>query len=192
MAANSEIMKDTFNWYTSLLDLAKFEITHGRTRFYEMAKIHAWIFAGILAISSYAISNAQEEIFVLAGLISLFGIFIAYAWWKQIISSSTWEGRWLNAVVQLEESDDFRNRVGARSVKVFSNPKIKAYFDPASKQYGATPRMYKTFVMSVVVFYSVALIGLIIIGLASATGKSGGALEDAKSRDDTINIINNP
>ena len=54
------------DWYNSIVALGNFEVEHGRTRFYETAKLHLAVVGGVLALSAYAVAHSNLVPFVLA------------------------------------------------------------------------------------------------------------------------------
>lgn len=148
-----------FEWYRALLELGRFEVQHARQRFFDITKLHLAVSGAILALDSFALTKNEASILGLAALVSLFGIVNALAWWRQIESASVWEARWYLSAAALEKSREFRREVGVDNLDVWSHPDVQQKLPPDIKKSGASPRVYKTFVVSLVIFYFALLVG---------------------------------
>jgi len=147
-----------FDWYKTLTELGRFEVEHGRTRFYETAKLHLAVAAGVLLLGSYSITQHEPRVLILVGVIAIFGFLNAVAWVRQLSASSAWEARWYLSAAEVEESEEFRKLVAMSKVKVWSHPDVKARLDPSAKAGGATPSAYRFFVQSLMGFYAVCFL----------------------------------
>jgi hypothetical protein len=152
-----------FDWYRMLTDLGRFEVEHGRTRFYETAKLHLAVAAGILALGSYSIAEDEARVLILVGVASVFGFFNAIAWIKQVNAATTWEARWYLSAAEIEDSKEFRALVESK-VKAWSHPDVRARLNPSEKTKGAAPSAYRSFVHSLMVFYAICLLLAVLAG----------------------------
>ena len=146
-----------FDWYRMLIDLGRFEVEHGRIRFYESAKLHLAVAAGILALGSYSVAQAQPRVLILVGVASIFGLFNAIAWIRQIGAATAWEARWYLSAAEIEASEEFRALVNSR-VRVWSHPDVRSRLDPSEKTKGASPSVYRSFAQSLIAFYAICLL----------------------------------
>ncbi len=158
-----------FEWYKTLIELGKFEVQHARQRFFDISKLHIAISGTILALDSYSLARNEPRIFWLATLVSLFGVFNAIAWWKQVEAASVWEARWYSSAATIENSREFRRVVGVDNLQVWSHPDVLEKLKPDAKKTGASPKVYKVFVASLVIFYFVLMIGSVSMSITMPT-----------------------
>ena len=153
----------TFDWYKSILELGNFEVEHGRIRFFETAKLHLAVVAGILALSAYAVAHSNPVPLLLALILAVFGAVNASAWNRQLASSFSWDARWRLTVSAIEDAEDFRSTVGVSEIKAWSHDEVKPRLSPGQKKAGATAAFYGDFVFSLRVLY-------IVLAVAAAVG----------------------
>lgn len=160
MSENSE--NKVFDWYKEVIELGKFEVQNTRIGFYETSKLHLSIVAGMLVLASYAITAKEPIILILAFMVSIFGVFNAVRWNGLINSSVNWEGRWYSTASEIEKSEQFIKKVGLDNIKAWSHEEVTSKLKPDEKSKGKTPKFYKSFVISLIAFYTVFAFGLCI------------------------------
>ncbi len=69
-----------FELYKEFIELGKYEVLHGMNRFYNTARLHLSILAGMAALVSYAVYYHQPIAFILSIMSSVFGVYNAYMW----------------------------------------------------------------------------------------------------------------
>ncbi len=148
-----------FEWYKILVDIGKFEVEHSRTRFFDTAKIHLAILAGVLALSSYALANDKDIVLIPAIIACIFGIVYAIAWLTQIAESSKWTRRWYLKAAEIEETAEFKSTVSSNNIKVFSDPDIEE--DLRNMNIGASSKLQTIFTYCLIGFYIIIVVGII-------------------------------
>jgi len=151
-----------FEWYRLIVETGNLELQQSTTRFFENAKLHLLILAGIFAAGSYSFSQNRLFLIVPSGVAVLAALH-AFAWQNQVVASSHWEGKWRTAAAEIEATTEFRSAVGVPQIRVWSDEEVMKRLSPGVRRTGSTVRMYLTFVWGLIVTYAVlALSGLVL------------------------------
>ena len=146
-----------FDWYTTMLEQAQWEIEYAWKRFESFVKFHLFVAGGMLALGSYAVLHNDINVLVIGLGIAAFGVFNANMLWKALQSSAEWESIWFTGMADIENSPEFQAAVGSSSIKVMSQDTVKIRFAPEEKKRSMSRKLQNDTINKFRWFYMIML-----------------------------------
>ena len=126
---STEAPTRALDWYKTTIDLMKYEVEHGRARFFESMKIHVGVIGGLVAIEAFLLERVPDGgqcmFKVLVSIVCVLGAFNAIVLGVAMMSAQRWEATWLEGSATIEETPEFRAEIGVPSVAVFTSSRVR-------------------------------------------------------------------